>query len=149
MHIVFGWGKNLSPTDLKYVVTNYNLSFSSSEEYGVGLGNCLPGQISVSLEIEASYKGKPAEDIFKFAKNQHDLAKAEGAAMIVVYPEIEVGQAIQEIVIDNAWITAISTGTSLHDKVFNVNLTIMAANVTISNVEFVDHRRAKLLAPGK
>jgi hypothetical protein len=149
MHIVFGWGKNLSPADLKYVVTDYNLSFSSSEEYGVGLGNCLPSQVSVTLEIEASYEGKPAQEIFKFAKNQHDTAKAEGGAMIVVYPEIEVGQAVQEIVIDNAWIADISTGTSIHDKVFNVHLTIMAAKVTISDVEFVDHRRAKLLTPLK
>jgi hypothetical protein len=146
MYIKFGWGKDLKPDDLKYVCTGFNLSFSSSEEYGVGLGNCLPSQIGVTLEVEASFGTKPAEDIFNFAKNQHSDAKTKGGAMIVVYPEQDVGQAIQQIDIDDAWITNISTGAGIHDNYFTVQLAIMAAKVTISGVEFVDKRRAKLLS---
>ena len=87
MYIKFGWGRNLSKDDLKYTATEFNVSLSSSEEYGIGLGNCLPGQININLEVEPSYQHKPATDILKFAKNQHDIAKTEGAGKIVVYPE--------------------------------------------------------------
>jgi hypothetical protein len=147
MHIVFGWGKKKD--DLAYVVSDFNVALSSSEEYGVGLGNVLPGQISVTLEIEASYKGKPAADILQFAKDQHNLAKTDGQGKIVIYPEIDVGQAIQEIEFKDAWISDISTGGSMTDKVFNVGLTITAASIKMSDVEFTDLRRKKLVTPVK
>ncbi len=145
MHILFGWGKNVGKADLKYVVTDYNITLSSSDEYAGGLGNCVPGSISVTIEIPPNQKAKPAVDLFKFAKNQHDVAKNEGAGKIVVYEGIEVGQPIQEIAFEKAWITDISSGASRHDQQFTVHLTIATASIQISDVKFEDKRKSDLV----
>jgi hypothetical protein len=149
MYIKFGWGRNLSKDDLKYTATDFNVSLSSSEEYGIGLGNCLPGQININLEVEPSYQHKPATDILKFAKNQHDIAKTEGAGKIVVYPEEDVGQATQEIEFKDAWIADLVSGGTMRDRAFTLRLSIVAGNIKMSDVEFVDQRRTKLLTPSK
>jgi hypothetical protein len=149
VYIKFGWGKNLDNKSLKYVASDFSASFSSSEEYGVGLGNCLPSQLNVTLEVEARYDQKPATEIFKFSKEQHSVARTDGAGKIVVYPEIDIEQIIQVVEFDNAWIANMSTGASIHDKAFTVQLTIMAANVTISDVKFEDKRRAQIVTASK
>jgi hypothetical protein len=145
MFIKFGWGKNLQATDLKYDVADFNVSLSSSEEYGEGLGNCLPGQVNVRLEIPASYDSKPAQDIFQFAKTQHSKVMDDGAGKIVVYREEKVGQYVQEVDFSDAWIADISTGASMDDNKFDVTLNITAAKIKVSDVEFVDARREKLV----
>ena len=145
MHILFGWGKDVGKDDLKYVVTDFNVSLASSEEFAGGLGNCVPRQISVSLEIPPDQKAKPAADLFKFAKNQHDTAKNEGGGKIIVYEGREVGQPIQEVSFEKAWITDISSGASRHDQEFNLQLTIVAPTITVSDVKFEDKRRGELV----
>jgi hypothetical protein len=145
MHILFGWGKNVGKDDLKYLVTDFNVSLASSDEFAGGLGNCVPGSISVSIEIPPNQKAKPAVDLFKFAKNQHDVAKNEGGGKIIVYEGIEVGQPIQEVNFEKAWITDISSGASRHDQQFNLHLTIQAASVQVSDVKFEDKRKSDLV----
>jgi hypothetical protein len=145
MHILFGWGKNVSKDDLKFLVTDFNVTLASSDEFAGGLGNCVPGQITVSLEIPPNQKEKPAIDLFKFAKNQHDIAKTEGGGKIIVYEGMEVGQPIQEVSFERAWLTDISSGASRHDQQFSLHLTISAASIQISDVKFVDKRRADLV----
>jgi hypothetical protein len=145
MFIKFGWGKNLEATTLKYEVGDFSVSVSSSEEHGEGLGNCLPGQINVSLEIPATYDQNPAQDIFEFAKTQHSKVMDMGAGKIVVYRQEKVGQYVQQVEFSNAWISSIATGGSRHDDKFHVHLSIVAATIKISDVEFVDPRRERLV----
>jgi len=146
MHIVFGWGKNVGPDGLKYVVNDCNVSLTSDEQFSGGLGNCIPGDISLSIEIPPSQKEKPAAELFKFAKTQHDTAKNDGAGKIVVYEGRDVGQPIQEIVFEKAWIAKIGSGIVKHDQQFILNLVITAAKVQISDVAFEDARKCELVA---
>jgi len=147
MFIKFGWGKNLGKEDLKYEVTDFNVSLSSSDEYAGGLGNCVPGSISLTLEIPANLNEKPAGDIFSFARKQHDDASKNGAGKIVVYEGPETAAPlIQEVEFDQAWISDLSSGVSRHDEKFTLSMSVTAATVKISDVEFKDKRRAELVS---
>jgi hypothetical protein len=141
MFILFGWGKNVGKDDLKYVVTNYNVNLQSSGE----LGNCIPGTLTIDVVIPPNQKAKPAVDLFKFAKNQHDTAKNEGGGKIIVYEGREVGQPIQEVTFEKAWITDISGGASAAEGEFSLHLTISAATVQVSDVKFEDKRKTELV----
>lgn len=145
MYILFGWGRNIGQESLKYEVSDYNLTLVSSEEFAGKLGNCVPNQLSVSLEIPASQTEKPASEIFKFAKNQHDQAKNDGAGKIVIYEGREVGQPIQEVTFSKAWISDITSNTSRHDQTFQLHLTINAAQVQVSGVDYTNQQMLELV----
>lgn len=146
MYILFGWGKNVGSESLKYEVTDYNITLTSSEGSPGRIGNIVPGRIDVSLEIPPSQKGKPAIELFKFAKDQHDKAKSNGAGKLVIYEGREVGQPVQEVSFDKAWISDISTHGSRHDQQFFINLSIMAGKVQISETEYKNKKVMDLVS---
>jgi hypothetical protein len=145
MYILFGWGKNVGKGDLKYEVTDFNASVSSTAEFSGRLNNCVPGQITLNLEIPYKATAKPAKELFEFAKSQHDKAKGEGGGKIVVYEGRDKQDVVQQVEFDEAWITDMSHGVSRHDEVFSLSVTVTAASVTISDVKFVDTRKSEMV----
>lgn len=146
MYIQFGWGKNLTPDQLEYEAICYNLSLVSSGTAGGGLGNCVPGSLSVSLQVPIDPNTKPATDLFKYAKTQHDSAKTEGAGKIVVYQGRDVGQPIQVITFDKAWINNISSNVSQTHEKFSIQLSVVAGSIEVSDVTFEDVHKTELVA---
>jgi hypothetical protein len=145
MYILFGWGKDVKQDGLKYRVTNCSFSLRPDGIAGP-LGNCVPGQINVSIEIPPNQAEKPALDLLKFAKGQHDTAKNDGAGKIVIYAGSEVGQPLQEIAFKNAWISSFSSGASSGGTGnFNVSLSIDTADLQVSGIDFADTNKRKVV----
>jgi hypothetical protein len=145
MLVKFGWGKDKDDIKKMYDCTDYNVTLMSGDEFAGKIGNMVPGQISVSLEVTPSQDTKPAIELFKFAKAQAVKTKSEGSGKITVYEGEDIGQAIQEISFEKAFFTDISSGASRMDKFFIVHLNISAANITISDQKFADKRKEKLV----
>jgi len=146
MYTVFGWGKNLKPEDLKYEVVGGSVDTTTGNDYSDRCANGMPAPISLTLQIPIKQGEKPAVELFKFQKTQHDTARDGGAGKVAVYQGRDVGQPVQVITIDKAWISRISFPLSPSQQFFFIQLTIMAGSVELSDVKFEDVRKTELVA---
>lgn len=133
MYIVFGFGKNPSADDLKYVVTSYDFSVDTLTA-DTSPANCLPGEITLQLELPP--EANPASEFLSFATQQHATAATDGAGKIAVYPGENVGQSLQEISFRKGWISHLDVSTSVGDDKFHVTMRVSAAEVTVSGIDF-------------
>jgi hypothetical protein len=128
-----------------YKVNAFSVSLQSAGAHQ--LADCIPGSITVSLEIPP--KASPAKDFFNFARTQHASAKTKGKGQISVFKghdDKKEGQAIQTITFDKAWFSDIATSVSEHDDNFNFNVNFVATEVTVSGEKFKHDAREKLFA---
>jgi hypothetical protein len=117
----------------KYDVLDYGFD-TMSEGGDTMLSNCVPLQISVTVEIGA--KKNPAGELFAFAADQHSVAKEKGKGSITVKKAKDVGDALQVIEFTNAWISGIGMNVGTMNDKFTVNFMISPSTVKISDVAF-------------
>jgi hypothetical protein len=135
MFMQFEWDGGKGP----YRVMNYDFSVSS-ESGDTALGNCLPGVITLTVQIPA--EPNPGAEFFAFAQEQHDTAKEKGKGKVTVFPgEKTAKESLQEIAFSNGWITSLSMNVSDRDDKFTLTCKIASSSVTFSGTEFLHHRR--------
>jgi hypothetical protein len=140
VYVLFGMGENPTADDLRFHVSDYRFSVSSTHGDGAP-ANCIPGEIDISLDLPP--ESNPGSEFLRFAKQQHETAGDEGAGKIVVYPGEGVGQSIQEITFKKGWIQSLNMDTSSADDRFRVSMRIAAAEVTVSGITFLHSPRAQ------
>ena len=131
MYMLFGFGDEAT-----YHVTNYSLSVGTVAG-DTKLANCVPGELSVNIELPPD--ALPAAEFLELAKDQHNTAKEKGKGKLVIFKGEDVGESLQEITFEKAWITDLDMGSSEMDERFNISMRIAAASVTVSGVVF-EHR---------
>ena len=126
-----------------YKANSFSISLQSAGS--IQLADCIPGTISLSLEIPP--QASPAKDFFNFARTQHANAKTKGKGQISVFKghdDKKEGQAIQTVTFDKAWFSDIGSSVSEHDDSFIFNISIVATEITISGEKFTHDAREKL-----
>jgi hypothetical protein len=138
MYMKFTWGAGGTDDDF-YLVLGYNVSVNTL----VGdaeLRNCSPSELSLTLDIPTDVN--PAAEFFKFAGDQHSIAKEKGQGTLSVFKGKDVDETIQEITFMDGWITSLEMGVSTSDKTFLVHVRFAAAIITISGETFVHGSRS-------
>lgn len=123
-----------------YHVTNYSFSLGTVSG-DTKLANVVPGELSVNIEMPA--EANPGAALLGFAVDQHNTAKDKGKGKLTVFKGESVGESIQIIEFEKAWITDIDMSVSEIDEKFNIALRLAASKVTVSGTPFVHRGRGE------
>lgn len=140
MHMLFGWGEDPSVEEMPYRVLHYGFDVVS-EAGDTMISNCLPTHINLTVEIPPG--PDPGREFFEYASEQHDTAAERGKGKIAVFRGRDVGESIQEVRFNNGWLDSVSMSVADTDDKFVLTCTIAAAEITISGIELIHHRRAE------
>ena len=137
---------NMKDVPYEFKVMNFDVSV---ETVGAGqLANCAPGEIRVNVEVPVKEK-ENLKGLYAFAADQHTQTKdGNGVGAIQVFEGREggkVGESIQTVEFEDAWLADIDSSFSVHDEKLNLSFTVVATKMTISGVEFMHPRRKELI----